>query len=81
MTDTPLVIIERTAPFVHIRINRPQCRNAVNRQTADALADAFRQFEQDDELAVAILSGVGEHFCAGADLAAVASGEPEKMNR
>lgn len=81
MTDTRPVIIERLPPFVHIRINRPACRNAVNRQTADALADAFRQFEQDDELAVAILSGTGEHFCAGADLAAVASGDTEKMNR
>jgi enoyl-CoA hydratase len=81
MTDAHPVTIERLPPFVHIRINRPACRNAVNRQTADALADAFRQFEQDDELAVAILSGAGRHICAGAALEAVASGETEKMNR
>lgn len=81
MTDAQLVTLERCPPFIHIRINRPECRNAVNRPTAEALADAFRQFEQDDELAVAILSGTGEHFCAGADLQAVASGETDKMNR
>lgn len=81
MTGNALVLVERAPPLVHIRINRPACRNAVNRPTADALADAFRAFEQDDALAVAILSGCGDHFCAGADLAAVASGEPDAMNR
>ena len=70
----PVVLIERRPPLVHIRINRPEVRNAVDGATAAALAEAFRQFEQDDSLSVAILSGGGEHFCAGADLKAVASG-------
>lgn len=81
MPGNALVLVERAPPLVHIRINRPACRNAVNRPTADALAEAFRAFEQDDALAVAILSGSGDHFCAGADLAAVASGDTDTMNR
>ena len=70
----PVVLIERRPPLLHIRINRPEVRNAVDGATAAALAEAFRQFEQDEALSVAILSGNGEHFCAGADLKAVASG-------
>lgn len=70
----PVVLIERRPPLLHIRINRPELRNAVDGATAAALAEAFRQFEQDEALCVAILSGNGEHFCAGADLKAVASG-------
>ena len=70
----PVVLIKRRPPLVHIRINRPEVRNAVDGATAAALAEAFRQFEQDEALCVAILSGNGEHFCAGADLKAVASG-------
>ncbi|MCC1497575.1 crotonase/enoyl-CoA hydratase family protein [Alcanivorax sp. 1008] len=70
----PVVLIERRPPLVHIRINRPEARNAVDGATAAALVDAFRQFQQDEALSVAILSGNGEHFCAGADLKAVASG-------
>ncbi|MFN3714322.1 MAG: crotonase/enoyl-CoA hydratase family protein [Alcanivoracaceae bacterium] len=70
----PLVLIDRQPPLVRITINRPEARNAVNGPTALALADAFRAFEADEELSVAILSGTGEHFCAGADLKAVASG-------
>jgi enoyl-CoA hydratase len=70
----PVVLIERRPPLVHIRINRPEARNAVDGATAAALAEAFRLFEQDEALSVAILSGSGAHFCAGADLKAVASG-------
>jgi enoyl-CoA hydratase len=76
-----LVLVNRQPPFVVIEINRPHCRNAVDRPTAEALAQAFREFDQDNELAVAILTGAGEHFCAGADLKAVSSGDPEKMHQ
>ena len=72
---TPLVLIDRQPPLVRITINRPEARNAVNGPTAIALADAFRAFDADDQLSVAILCGAGDHFCAGADLKAVANGE------
>ena len=81
-TETsPLVLIERNPPLVTISLNRSACRNAVDRPTAAALAQAFRDFDADDALSVAILSGVGEHFCAGADLKAVSSGDPTRMHR
>ena len=81
MPSPPTVLIRREPPLLHVIINRPECRNAVDRPTAKALADAFREFEADPELRVAILSGAGGHFCAGADLKAIASGDPERMNR
>jgi enoyl-CoA hydratase len=71
----PLVLIDRQPPLVRITINRPEARNAVDGPTAAALAEAFRAFEADDALSVAILRGAGDHFCAGADLKAVASGD------
>lgn len=64
----------RDAVFV-VTIDRAEARNAVDRPTAEALADAFRQFDTDASLRVAVLTGAGGHFCAGADLKAVASGE------
>jgi enoyl-CoA hydratase len=70
----------RTPPLLHVRINRPESRNAVDRPTAEALAQAFRAFEADPELRVALLSGAGGHFCAGADLKAVA-GDAARRNR
>jgi enoyl-CoA hydratase len=77
---TALVTLERQPPLLIVRINRPEARNAVDGPTAAALATAFRDFDGDPELAVAILTGQGEHFCAGADLKAVA-GDPARANR
>ena len=76
-----LVEITRDAPLFHVRINRPEHRNAVDRPTAEALSAAFRAFEADAELRVALLSGTGGNFCAGADLKAVATGDPARVNR
>ena len=56
-----------------VTINRPEARNAVDRPTAAALAENFRRFDADDALSVAILTGAGGTFCAGADLKAVAT--------
>ncbi len=75
------VVIERQPPLMLIRINRAACRNAVDRPTAAELADAFRRFEQDADCHVAILCAAGEHFCAGADLKAVSSGDASRMHR
>ncbi|EKF75664.1 enoyl-CoA hydratase [Alcanivorax hongdengensis A-11-3] len=73
------VITERDGSLFIITLNRPDKRNAVDRPTADALRHAFEQFEKDDDLHVAILTGAGGNFCAGADLAAIA--DPEKRNQ
>jgi enoyl-CoA hydratase len=62
-----------------VTINRPEARNAVNGSTAQALADAFRDFDSDQHFNVAILTGAGGTFCAGADLKAVASGQGNRL--
>jgi enoyl-CoA hydratase/carnithine racemase len=51
-------------------IDRPAARNAIDRATAQALADAFRDFDADPAQHVAVLCGANGHFCAGADLKA-----------
>ena len=61
-----------------LTLNRPDKRNAVNGIVAAELREAFERFEADDALRVAILTGAGGHFCAGADLGAV--GNPEERN-
>lgn len=57
-----------------IQIERPSRRNAVDGPTAERLADAFHDFDHDDQYDVAILTGTDGSFCAGADLKAVANG-------
>jgi enoyl-CoA hydratase len=74
-----LVTYEIDPPLVTVTINRPEVRNAVDRPTAEALADAFRRFDADDSLSVAILTGAGGFFCAGADLKAVAGGRGNRV--
>ena len=57
-----------------ITIERPERRNAVDRETAQALYDAFKAFDADEDLDVAVLTGRGGYFCAGADLKAISTG-------
>ena len=66
---------ERNGPVWTVVLSRPERRNAVDRPTAAALADAFRAFDADDEARVAVLWGEGGVFCAGADLKAVSEGK------
>jgi enoyl-CoA hydratase len=62
-----------------VTIDRPEVRNAVDRPTAGALADAFRDFDADETASVAVLTGAGGHFCAGADLKAVGEGRGNRV--
>lgn len=71
--------VDTDGPVLVVTIDRPASRNAVDRPTADALADAFRAFDADDSLAVAILTGADATFCSGADLKAVASGTANRI--
>lgn len=65
---------QRDGAIFTVSIDRPERRNAVDRAAADALAEAFRAFDSDDGLSVAILTGEGGNFCAGADLKALPGG-------
>ncbi|MFC1822522.1 crotonase/enoyl-CoA hydratase family protein [Thermodesulfobacteriota bacterium] len=62
------VTIKKKGFITSVIISRPDVRNAVDIKTAEALADAFRDFEEDEEARVAILYGEHGQFCAGADL-------------
>jgi len=62
-------------PVTVVTIDRPEVRNAVDSAAAEALRAAFARFEADPEAAVAVLTGAGGHFCAGADLKALAAGD------
>lgn len=70
---------EVRGPVAVVTINRPEARNAIDRPTATALVEAFQQFEADAALAVAVLTGAGGTFCAGADLKAVATGRGTRV--
>ncbi len=73
------VRMERAGPVTTIVLSRPERKNAVDGETAQALADAFRAFDADDDQAVAVLWGEGGTFCAGADLKAIAEGKPNRI--
>ncbi len=75
------VHFDTDGPIAVVTIDRPDVRNAVDGDTASALAAAFRRFDADDVLAVAILTGAGGYFCAGADLKAVSSGGGNRVRR
>ncbi|MGH3004129.1 MAG: crotonase/enoyl-CoA hydratase family protein [Gaiellaceae bacterium] len=62
------VVCERVGAVTTVVLDRPEARNAVDRETAEALAGAFRSFEADESASVAVLWGAGGTFCAGADL-------------
>ncbi|HEX4979266.1 MAG TPA: crotonase/enoyl-CoA hydratase family protein [Acidimicrobiales bacterium] len=69
-----MIDFEQRGRVALITINRPEARNAVNAEVASGLEAAIDRVEADDETWVAILTGAGPTFCAGADLKAVASG-------
>ncbi len=73
------ISIEKSGPVTTIILQRPEVRNAVNRATAEALAEAFRAFDADDSALVGVLYGEHGTFCAGADLKAVAAGQGNRV--
>ncbi len=78
------VLTEKNGRIWTVIINRPEVKNAVDANTANQLADAFRKFENDDTADVAVLYGAGGTFCAGADLrtfAAATAQEAARLNR
>src|SRR5262245_9597655 len=74
------ITVEKSGPVTTVILNRPEVRNAVDRATAQALADAFREFEADDQALVGVLYGDHGTFCAGADLKAIAQGGGNRID-
>ena len=73
------VRFETEGPTAVVTIDRPRVKNCVDGPTAQELADAFRCFEADDALCVAVLAGEGDTFCAGADLKGFSEGRGNRL--
>lgn len=74
------VLVEKDGPVTTITINRPEVRNAIDKETAELLASAFREFESDDESKVAVLRGAEGQFSSGADLKAWSKNEGPQLS-
>ncbi|HEY6693055.1 MAG TPA: crotonase/enoyl-CoA hydratase family protein [Solirubrobacteraceae bacterium] len=73
-----MVRYERDGTAAVVTIDRPERRNAVDGETAAALLAAYERFAADDEARVMVLTGAGEEaFCAGADLKALETLDPD----
>lgn len=69
------LLIERAAPHVaRVTLNRPDARNAINGDVAQALEAFVRESEADDDVRAVVLTGAGAVFCAGADLKEISAG-------
>jgi enoyl-CoA hydratase len=79
MTSPEPVRAERRGRVLVVTIDRPERRNAVDGPTAAALHDTFARFDGDDDLDVAVLTGAGGTFCAGADLKAISTGTGNRI--
>ncbi len=79
MSGPDAVVVEQRGAVRHIRLNRPAVRNAIDPATSILLERAFLDFEAEAASHVAVLSGAGDDFCAGADLKALAAGESYRI--
>ncbi len=77
MSEQPHLLLERDGHVLTLTMNRPEARNALSSEMVVRLADAWEQINDDPEIRVAILTGAGGHFSAGADLKAMAGGYGE----
>ena len=68
MPRMPKVLYEKRDRIAYVTLNRPEARNAIDPETQELLVGTWTDFRDDDAVDVAILTGAGEAFCAGADL-------------
>ncbi|MGQ4618961.1 crotonase/enoyl-CoA hydratase family protein [Nocardia sp. R7R-8] len=71
----PAALVERRGAIAILTLNRPESLNAVNSALATAVGNALEDIAGDPDIRVAVLTGTGRAFCAGADLKALAAGE------
>jgi len=75
MNDQPAVLTERRDGVLVVTLNRPDQRNAVNAALAEGVGRAMEELDDDPELRVGIIWGIGKGFSAGMDLKAFVTGE------
>jgi enoyl-CoA hydratase len=73
----PHLLFERDGHVATVTLNRPEARNALSGEMLVRMHDAWVEIDEDPEIRVAIVTGAGGHFCAGADLKAMAAGHPD----
>ncbi|MCC0056233.1 MAG: crotonase/enoyl-CoA hydratase family protein [Rhodobiaceae bacterium] len=73
------VLVDIADGIITITINRPEARNAVNRDVAYGVCAAVDELDHRDDLRVGILTGAGGNFCAGMDLKAFLRGEVTRV--
>ena len=73
-----VVEMERRGSTAIIRLNRPEARNAISPEVSETMVGILDEIEADDDLRVAVLTGTGEVFSAGADLKVVAQGRGDR---
>lgn len=71
MADDPVALYDLADGIARITLNRPEKRNALNDELIDSVKELLRRAEADDEVRVVLLTGAGDDFCSGADLAAL----------
>jgi enoyl-CoA hydratase len=76
-TEEPHVRFEREGHLAIVTLNRPAKRNALSNEMLARMYDAWVEIDTDPDIRVAIVTGAGGNFCAGADLKAMAAGHPD----
>jgi enoyl-CoA hydratase len=73
----PHLLVERDGHVATVTLNRPEARNALSGEMLVRMADAWTDLDGDPEVRAIVVTGAGGHFCAGADLKAMAAGHPD----
>lgn len=81
ITDLGVVLYEKRDHLAIVTLNRPEALNALNREIQSGLREAWNLVEEDDDVRVAILTGAGRAFSAGADLKTMEGGAPDRYPR
>jgi len=76
MTEPPHALLERRGHVLILTLNRPQARNALSGPMLAIMRRAWDEVDADPDVRVAVLTGAGGSFCAGADLKAMAQAPP-----
>ena len=71
MSDSPDLLVERDGHVLVLTMNRPEARNALSLDMLDRMSNAWDEINENHEIRVAVLTGAGGNFCAGADLKAM----------
>ena len=73
---TPHCLVEQDGHVLTVTMNRPEKRNALSGEMLEIMAETWDRVNSDDSVRVAILTGAGGSFCAGADLTAMSRSAP-----